>query len=621
MAKGNKSKRPRPDAKPASSGSLVVVNPALLRSMNKPSAPLAKKQRASNDDGKVKPGAKLPTSQPSKKSEVSSKNTDKPSGMYVCTVCRIPVTTGAKAMHEQGKKHKRAVLEAGGASMTNTSLVDATARSTAPQSAASPSIEPNTPPLQHVLVRDEDVLGVVYYLLETKKIRRAIVALPTKPSGQLTPQIVGGALKQLGFSVSTIHSKTSSSMRKLLLEKFQSTDEGIVVTTEHFAPMVSSNSHSSVVVAIHVHGTPPPWGYAILAPGAVPPSSVPLDVAKPLLQKATSRANLATVIFELQQETQPTDHDAQWVQKLANASGLDVPDAASKSSKCVKLTPTQQKLQALSEKLYIHLATPLDAVGAVNLAKMKEKLLAVGLVAQNAATGMSIHNTRLSAQTQWLDTADGREFGGSWDGHVRHGATKDATSLVVRANLSTTDPWAPNPEPSDKQQWGGLYGKPCGHNEVVMHTLRPFFPQEVLNARVCSRARPAPGNDGYDGCLEYIQWQCRTHDRAMTLWDAEHWWYVARDGRTSRVSKKVLVTKPLSLIRWLVSNLRLQTIRWHGSIAPASLLESLCLALVCGTTQTAQRLPLHVRQCILQYATTGSREAWQRIDLFEKNRH
>jgi hypothetical protein len=39
--------------------------------------------------------------------------------------------------------------------------------------------------------------------------------------------------------------------------------------------------------------------------------------------------------------------------------------------------------------------------------------------------------------------------------------------------------WWPNPEPSSEAEWGGAWGKACGHNEVVMHVLRPFAPMEV----------------------------------------------------------------------------------------------------------------------------------------------
>ncbi|RHY04819.1 hypothetical protein DYB36_001904 [Aphanomyces astaci] len=607
MAKGNKTKRPRNDAKPPSSGGLVIVNPALLRAVDKPSAPPAKKHKAGKDStGKPKHEKTKPSGPPPQ-----IHKSDKKSGTYVCDACKISVTSGARLMHEQGKKHKRAVLDAGGAAAANFPTP-----STAPTDPSPPQSVQSVPIQQqhHLHVRDEDVVGAVYYLLEVKNLCRAVVVVPTKATGQLTPQCVAGTLKQLGFSVFAIHSKTNPTIRQNYLDKFgSSSHEGVVVTTEHFASLVASATCTHAATVVQIHASPSRGGYALLAPGTAASSSIAVDISKPMLQKATARANLASSIFDLQQ-AQPQDHDAQWIRKLANASGLgDEPEAKPKA-----LTPAQQKLQALSDKLFVLIATPLAATSPVNPAKMKQKLAAVGLVAQNAATGMSIHNTRLSAQTQWLDAADGGAFGGAWEGSVRHGATKDVTSLVVRASVTSTDEWAPNPEPSDVQQWGGLYGKPCGHNEVVLQTLRPFFPQEVLNARVCSRMKPAPGNDGYDGCLEFLQWQCRTHKRPMTVWDAEHWLHVTTDGKVSRVSKKVMLTKPLSLIRWLVSNLRVQTVRWSGSVAPAKLLEALGVALVCGTSETTQKLPLHVRQCILQYAVTGNPDTWKRLDLTEK---
>ena len=40
--------------------------------------------------------------------------------------------------------------------------------------------------------------------------------------------------------------------------------------------------------------------------------------------------------------------------------------------------------------------------------------------------------------------------------------------------------------PRESREWGGTWGKACGHNEVVMHVMRPFAPLEVVNTRVCS---------------------------------------------------------------------------------------------------------------------------------------
>lgn len=66
---------------------------------------------------------------------------------------------------------------------------------------------------------------------------------------------------------------------------------------------------------------------------------------------------------------------------------------------------------------------------------------------------------------------------------------------------------------------------------TTMFYLRPFFPLEVLNSRVCSRRSPAPGSSGYDGCLEYLQRLCTAARRSMTYWDSEC--FALIDGRSS----------------------------------------------------------------------------------------
>jgi hypothetical protein len=104
-------------------------------------------------------------------------------------------------------------------------------------------------------------------------------------------------------------------------------------------------------------------------------------------------------------------------------------------------------------------------------------------------------------------------FGGAWGGTIRHGASCEEQSLQLRqthehwckqeagvVGATTGDDdyaakgWKPNPEPAE-ERWGGKWGKVCSHNEVVMQALRPFFPQEVLNTRICSKGQPAPGNE------------------------------------------------------------------------------------------------------------------------------
>lgn len=118
---------------------------------------------------------------------------------------------------------------------------------------------------------------------------------------------------------------------------------------------------------------------------------------------------------------------------------------------------------------------------------------------------------RSTAQTRWLDGSSGRSFGGEWEGAVRNGASIDAASLEIRSRLEAAksraaasrtssnrkltkknqsdvdgisgpvregnggmpaalmlDTWKPNPDTPDVERWGGRWGKPCGHNEVMI---------------------------------------------------------------------------------------------------------------------------------------------------------
>lgn len=116
----------------------------------------------------------------------------------------------------------------------------------------------------------------------------------------------------------------------------------------------------------------------------------------------------------------------------------------------------------------------------------------LGATGKGAAQSLS---DRVAARTRWLDGQGGEAHGRCWCGSVRQGASADRVSKGVRRmheqargrrGGGVTAGWSPNPEPSS-EEWGGRWGKPCGHNEVVMHVLRPFAPMEVLNTRVCSR--------------------------------------------------------------------------------------------------------------------------------------
>ena len=85
--------------------------------------------------------------------------------------------------------------------------------------------------------------------------------------------------------------------------------------------------------------------------------------------------------------------------------------------------------------------------------------------------------------------------------------------------------------------------KACGHNETCMFFLRPFASLEVLNSRVCSLCSPAPGNDGFEGCLDFLRRMCAESKRGMTFWDNETFSYingqkVDSEGRAQGKSKR-----------------------------------------------------------------------------------
>lgn len=140
------------------------------------------------------------------------------------------------------------------------------------------------------------------------------------------------------------------------------------------------------------------------------------------------------------------------------------------------------------------------------------------------------------ARTRWMDQASGDEFNAPWH-RVRAGASCDDISLTVKDIIVECKRFEKGKSPQGRlleqlrrtcrvvgfswrpclasnEEWGGDYGKCCGHNEVrhagalyevstyviqrcclqvCMQFVRPFHPQEVINTRVCSEASPAPG--------------------------------------------------------------------------------------------------------------------------------
>eukprot|EP00605_Chrysophyceae_sp_TOSAG23-4_P000127 GSChrysophyteH1.ASY1.ANO1.146.1 assembled CDS len=124
------------------------------------------------------------------------------------------------------------------------------------------------------------------------------------------------------------------------------------------------------------------------------------------------------------------------------------------------------------------------------------------------------------------------------------------------------------------EEWGGNFGKCCAHNEVAMFYIRPFFPQEVLNTHVCSRSSPAPGNEGFDGCLEFLVAQSRFFQKAMTVWDDRYFHHIASDGEHTRVEKNEFVLRYSEAgLKDFMDDLRRWTIETRGVFPISKFLE------------------------------------------------
>lgn len=105
-------------------------------------------------------------------------------------------------------------------------------------------------------------------------------------------------------------------------------------------------------------------------------------------------------------------------------------------------------------------------------------------------------------------------------------------------------------------------------DKVVLQHLRPFAPLEVINTRVCSKASPAPGNTGFDGCLELLSLTCRAHGRALTVWDDSSFIHVDKAGACSTLPKQAMLHVPLPALRFLVKNMRSFTVCGGGQTPP-----------------------------------------------------
>lgn len=220
------------------------------------------------------------------------------------------------------------------------------------------------------------------------------------------------------------------------------------------------------------------------------------------------------------------------------------------------------------------------------------------------------------AMTRYMDGVRGAALGAPWESGVRLGASCDCLSVQVRRSFvgdaSLAPDWRPNPEPSD-DDWGGDYGKPCAHNEVVMHALRPFAPLEVLNTKCCSRASPAPGNVGFDGCLEFLRARCRRKRRPCTVWDVQHFSYIHPDGAVQHLQKKDLLSWHQRRIDFFLPALRRLTVATQGAVPTAKLITTLdaLIAFANAPNLTFKGIPRTATIAVLAFVLGGDPATWR----------
>ncbi|DAZ92957.1 TPA: hypothetical protein N0F65_012998 [Lagenidium giganteum] len=608
----------KPAKRPTHDGGLVVVNPMLLQSVNAKSQASATSAASSTN----KSSTKTKTNNQSDKQ--TSKRDDKTIKRKSGATGNAPVVKKTKATDTAKPKAKAAVAGVGAHDF-----------------------------LELGIDREEHGLAAMYWGLLSRPVhRKCVVAIPNQYAPTTAPAL-GMALKNLGFSALSVHSKMPPAQKKQHIQRFQESEQpsggalpSVLVVTEHTLSAV--NVPDADVLLLQVEPKPmytKKFASAFLvrptkavAIGDVS-NAYPVALSRPTLQQLQSRLKVATQIAELTQKlasSSTTDSDSKWAAKLAKGADLedDEDEGAQQKQAKKKMTPDEQRVDALTKKLTLLLARKIDvgnhpqqsttsAQPAASLQDGKEKLEVLGVTIMNAAVGASMSDERLSAQTQWMDQAPGRDHGGDWDGVVRHGASKDAVSLKLREQYvaessgkedTALKAWKPNKSPMDIAKWGGAFGKPCGHNEVVMQRVRPFFPQEVLNSRVCSKAHPAPGNHGFDGCLEFLRLQCQHHQRVMTIWDAEHFMFLTKSGSVQLVKKTALLHLGLPTLQCLMTNLRVWTLASNGQVPLNGLLAALrlCSALG-GGDKRSPSLEMKLMKRIMSFALAGSVRQWRHV--------
>ncbi|KAL4118501.1 hypothetical protein PRIC2_010826 [Phytophthora ramorum] len=499
-----------------------------------------------------------------------------------------------------------------------------------------------------------DVLAGLYWVLLSRNTPRSIVvALPSQD--ETSPAQLAAMLKHLGLQAVALHRKMTAGQRNETVQRLKSSAVAasplhaiVLVTTDHLLASAAtpkadvalagevSAAAADVATAKFAHVNQVTAGNGEM----VNSSAFRPEMTTPCVQQLQARLKLARHIVDIAQRVGKTGaaDDDKWARKLAKGADLDddEDDNGQQQKKRKRaMTPDEQRLQALTEKLYVVLTRKLPGVKAngsnapatgeheTDSQHRREKLEVLGLVTVSAAVGTAMTDERTSAQTRWMDFALGGAHGGKWEGVVRHGASKDAASLALRkklcaargnANDSTfLSKWAPNKEPIDAAKWGGAFGKVCGHNEVVMNALRAFYPQEVLNSKVCSKLFPAPGNQGFDGCLEHLRLACVTQGTSMTLWDAEYFVFISSRGRVTWSKKSQLLSLSLASLQCLVPALRSWTAACGGQVPPSAALRAIQLCCQLGSGDKHGKLPPKALKRIMSFAFGGSARLWRQI--------
>jgi hypothetical protein len=180
--------------------------------------------------------------------------------------------------------------------------------------------------------------------------------------------------------------------------------------------------------------------------------------------------------------------------------------------------------------------------------------------------------------------------------------------------------WRPNA--AGEGDWGGKYGKACGHNEVAMFYARPFAPIEVLNTHLCSRASPAPGNSGFDGCLEFLVCQCKWFCRPYSLWDDKYFYSIDVEGTVTQYPKSKLMACDLNTVGCLMDQLRWMIVQGGYAGRPVSdvlrIIRDYLRAIRALRRDFSQRKALlgdNIIDTIMSFVLVGDTKAWKEVNL------